>query len=278
MPGMLKLDSRLTLVWRTPTSIQLGLPRAVVQCEVTPAQEYLLTALRSGTTAQTLRALGVMHGMDASAVDSFVNVMAPAFEVARPPRLRIGIDGRGAMADWIGFLLRPAHEVFGVAPGAHDNNLDLVIIVAPFAVTPTRAGAWLRREIAHMAVVVGDSCVEVSQIVRAGETACLVCNGFNRADADSAWVGMVTQAQAKPAGGEDVLTCVEVGLRVTRIVEELLVEPVESGTGSTDFDKSYQRGIETFDISTGDWSSVPALPADRCSCRAQPETEMAHAA
>jgi len=273
---MLKIDPRLALVWRTPTSIQLGLPHAVLRREVTPPEENMLAALRAGATLETMHALGAMNGVSREVVSNFIAALQPTFERARSRRLRIGIDGHGRMAEWIAFVLRHDHDVVGVAPaGTSRERVDVVIVCAAFAVTPARAGAWLRREIPHLVVTLGDRCVEVSHVVRAGVTPCLVCLGFNRADEDPAWVAMLSQAQGKPAGGDDLLTCLEAALRVARIVDGFDAAPGAYSTSGSGESPSEPGELQTFDIPSRAWRSEPVSASNRCSCLAQPGSETA---
>jgi hypothetical protein len=80
MPRMMRIDPTLSLVWRTPTSIQIGFPRAVVATEVTAIEEHLLVALRSGVNETALAGLAATLNVSRSFCDAFIDRVRPALD------------------------------------------------------------------------------------------------------------------------------------------------------------------------------------------------------
>lgn len=262
---MPRIDHRLALVWRTPHTVQLGFPESCVRLELNPAQETLLSVLRAGTNVSTLHAIGAMNGMPAPQVEDFLAELAPALEPTRAQRLRVAIDGTGPISEWIALVLRDQSEVRAMAPGDLTRAWwpDLVILVANYAVSPGRAVAWLRREIPHLAVSVGDRSVAVSNLVRVGETPCLVCALLNATDGDDSHTAMLAQLAGRPAGALDRRTGFEVAVRVSRLIEGF-------DTALRAYSTSEQHE-QVLDVVTGAWSLALPQHSPRCSCRALPE-------
>jgi hypothetical protein len=291
MPRMMRIDPTLSLSWRTPTSIQIGFPRAVVTTEVTAVEEHLLVALRSGVNETALAGLAATLNVSRSFCDAFIDRVRPAVVDEAAPRLRVGIDGTGVTAEWIARVLRERCDVRAVNAASVDHERlapdrriptarrskqesetkpwrpDLVVIVGEFAISPARSGVWLRREIPHLAVVVGDRDARVGPLVRAGSGPCLVCVELSSVDADPARVAMLSQLAGKPSGGATDLVSCEIAARVARIVDGV--------TGNRHIPPG-----EYFDMdsATGQWTSGLASHCSRCSCQALRENATAVAA
>ncbi len=265
---MLRIDPSLALVWRTPTCVQVGVPEALVVAELSPAQEHLLVALRAGVSAVAFDAIARMQGLGPADVATFLDWFDACLERPASPRLRVGIDGLGATADWLGYLLGSFCEVRSVHGAAPQWMPDLVVVLGSYAIAPARAGAWLSRDVPHLGVVLADRGVRVGPLVIPGSSACLTCGELARADADSSWRGILAQLHGKPAGVETQLIAVEVASVVTRWVQAF-------GRG----DESLSVGeVLTLEAPTGLWTSDELSPWPKCSCLALPENGMAAAA
>ncbi len=272
---MLRIDPALALVWRTPTCVQVGVPDPVVVAELAPAQEHLLVAVRAGVSAVALDAIGRMQGLSAADVADFVALFDASLERPAVARLRVGVDGVGATADWIGHLLGSFCEVRAVNSAPPSWKPDLVVVLGAFAIAPARAGAWLSRDVPHLAVVLADRSVRVGPLVRPGRSACVTCGELARADADPSWRGILAQLHGKPAGVESVLVAVEVASVVARWVQEFVRG---AGDGDDSFEADGRSEVLTLDATTGLWTSDVTSPWPKCSCLALPENGMADAA
>ena len=258
---MLRIDPSLALVWRTPTCVQVGVPDALVVAELSPAQEHLLVALRTGVSAVAFEAIGRMQGLGPGDVAAFLERFDACLEPAGRPRLRVGIDGLGATADWIGYLLGPFCEVRSVHGAAPKWMPDLVVVLGAFAIAPARAAAWLSRDVPHLGVVLADRSARVGPLVIPGSSACLTCGELARADADANWRGMLAQLHGKPAGVESQLVAVEVASVVVRWVQAFVRGDESLSSGE----------VLTLEATTGLWTSDELSPWPKCSCLALPE-------
>jgi hypothetical protein len=278
---MMRIDPRLSLVWRTPDTVQIGFPVAVVAAKLTPAQEHLLVALRAGANDSALYGLAKTRGISREDCAAFVEVLRPAFEPPHTPRVRVGVDGHGAAAEAIVRLLSSTCDVRWVnaASVAHERlspdrripsaararaeregqpwRPDLVVVIATFAISQARCGVWLRREIPHLGVVIGDSVSRVGPLVHAGVGPCLSCVEMQAADADPSRAAMLSQLHGKPSGGENTLVSAELATVVTRVASLGLA------VGE----------VLELDAATGLWTSESISTCLRCSCRALPRIE-----
>src|SRR4051812_38820855 len=95
---VLRLDPRLPVVWRTPTSIQFGISLpVVVMHDVTTAGERMIAALATGVTDAGVAMIGQSAGASAVEVVDFLAAIRPAL---LPPQEsqphRVLIVGTGA--------------------------------------------------------------------------------------------------------------------------------------------------------------------------------------
>lgn len=181
---VLKLAADVPLVWRSPTGIQLGAARPIaVLDDVTPAHERLLAALAAGISETGFAMMARAAGADA---DRLLDRIAPALDTPQPPPPRVAVYGEGRLAEEL------------VRQLGRCDDPELVLLVAAWVLAPSEHGAWLRRDVPHLPVVVGDRIV-VGPLVVPGETACLHCVGLARRDADAAWPAIATQLHGRPA-------------------------------------------------------------------------------
>jgi hypothetical protein len=76
---------------------------------------------------------------------------------------------------------------------------DLAVVVAGWLVAAEDHGTWLRRDIPHLPVVVGDADVTIGPLVEPGTGPCLYCVQLSKTDADPAWPAIATQLWSRPA-------------------------------------------------------------------------------
>ena len=191
----LRLDPGIPLLWRTPSSLQLGVETAPIVLEgVGDPEQLLLEALRRGATRQGLDLVAAELGLDPGAVVELLARVGPALlgERARPTAGAL-VLGEGELAHGIAGALREA----GLPPDT--GRLGLVVLVAPWLIPPAESGRWLRRDIPHLPVLLADGAVTVGPLVRPGRAPCLHCVDRARIDADPAWTAMAAQLLDRPA-------------------------------------------------------------------------------
>ncbi len=221
---VLRLDPRLPLIWRTPQSLQFGLdhPRVVLEA-VSAADERVIAALVTGVSGTGARMIGRSAGLDDPAFDALMRALAPALErpalehpVQRPWPASALVSGEGETTR----LIRAMLETAGMAliPDEPNAEPEIAVIVAHFVIEPEDHGRWLRRDIPHLAVVIGDETVRIGPIIRPGAGPCLHCLERHHTDADPAWPAMASQLWHRRSGLDSSLVAHEVASTVARLV------------------------------------------------------------
>ncbi len=235
---ILRLDPRLPLVWRTPTSLQLGLdPVRARFDEVSHVTERLLAALAAGTTRGGLDAIANAAGGTAQDVEALLERARPALaSPALPERAHIAVCGSIPTADRTAELLS-AHGVrvsIVRDPGAIDGlECRFAILTGHFVLPPDLLAAWLRRDVPHLPVVFGDQAVTIGPLIRPGAGPCLHCIERTRTDADASWPAMAAQLLNRPSRAETRLLSYEAATRAARVALAAIVAGDTSAHRST---------------------------------------------
>ncbi|MDM4763518.1 hypothetical protein QT381_10900 [Galbitalea sp. SE-J8] len=218
---VLRLDPRIPLVWRDPASLQFGVtePLVVIR-DLAPVDELMLGALSRGAARSALDVIACDAGGESADVDRLLATIAPVLDTATDaPAPRVAVSGSGATAAAIAAQLAD----LGVAVFTGEDeplarrSPDLAVVVAAWAVEPARYGPWLRRDIPHLPVVIGDRHVELGPVVEAGVGPCGYCLARARMDADPAWPAIAAQLQTR-AAPEPALVVAEVSALAGRRV------------------------------------------------------------
>ncbi len=270
---ILRLDPAVPVVWRSPTTVQLGAehPIAVID-DPTPATERMLAALAVGTPQSALAVLASNAGADPGAAERLVDAVRPALlDLSTPPSppargpesLRLAVDGNGPTSRAIAAVLRGLGAALASEPPSPGGApIDAVVLVGSYAVAPARYGRWQLREVPQLAVVFGEREARIGPFVRPGEGACLRCLDLARADDDPAWPLIGTQLVTKRAASERPPFAASVALRA---VDALLAHLL---AGSSEL----VGASRVLDRCTGEVSVRRHPPHDRCGCRALPGT------
>jgi bacteriocin biosynthesis cyclodehydratase domain-containing protein len=185
LPGMvLQLDAAVPLVWRTPHTVQLGGERPLVVLDgVTAAHERLLAAVAAGISPTGFAMMARAAGEDP---DALLDRLAPALDRPLPSAPRVAVYGTGPLAEEL------------VRQLGRDDDPEVVVLVGAWVLAPPEHGTWLRRDVAHLPVVVGER-VTIGPLVEPGSSACLHCVQLARRDADPAWPAIAAQLHGRPA-------------------------------------------------------------------------------
>ena len=237
---MYKITSALPLIWRTPTSIQIGLdnPRSVFP-QLYPAEERFLSALRTGFGNASLTTVAEECGLTPDETDAFLTVIAPALVQEKPnPSWRIALDGTGPFLDSLGLLLIAlGHRV--VRASAHTaGKCDLAIVVGEYVLEPHRPGAWLSRDIPHLPVVFSDESVRIGPLLGTTPRApaeishypCQQCIELAHRDRDSCWIAMASQLLNTPAPSQTPLLNAEISATIARWIQTPTEVPITTDT------------------------------------------------
>lgn len=266
---MLRLDPRLPLVWRSPFGVQLGIDPVVVRIDnVTEGQERMLAALTVGTSAPGLAVVAGGRGSDAAlARDQLLALVAPALEVApQTAQGAVAISGSDTIVTAIaGLLAGHGIEVLTATDAADltDSTPEIAVVVGHFVLAPRLHAIWLRRDIPHLSVVVGDAASVVGPVVEPGVGPCLLCVELHHRDADAAWPAIAAQLLGRRSGVESTTLVAETAAAACRMVLARLRGP--SGGGSA-------RSVR-IDGATGErrWRQWQVHP--ECGCGGIPDLE-----
>jgi bacteriocin biosynthesis cyclodehydratase domain-containing protein len=261
---VLKLADDLPIVWRSPTSIQLGIdaPRIVLD-DVGAGEERLITALRRGISPSGWSMLARDSGIGAERAAWVLAALEPVLSAA--PATASGralVLGDGPLATAIAALLLDA----GRLARPDERAPALVVLVAPWVVGPEDAQHWLRRDVPHLPVVPADRSVTVGPLVEPGSGPCLYCAHLARADADPAWPAIAAQLWGRPAPRMSALTVSAVASYATRRALDRLATGAPTGHDARAWRLSDEGGTI---------SGAVQLPHPRCSCAAPPESDWA---
>jgi len=248
---VLALDPRYPLVWRTPSSLQLGVsaPRVVLE-DVGVAQERMLDALVGGVSSSGLVMIGTSAGASEAEVAEFLQLVRPALRTTTLPRGRpdVLVVGSGHTAARIasGIEGTGARVVTSSGRGVETRiRYALVVLVSSFVVEPSLHGVWLRRDIPHLPVVLGDTSVTIGPTVEPGIGPCLYCLLRARTDADAAWPAIAAQLWGRRSALDTPLVAGEVAAVVTRIAEARLRRPDALATVHAELELDIATGVMT---------------------------------
>jgi hypothetical protein len=267
---VLKVGTGIPLVWRSPSSLQFGVDEPLVVLEdVDGGTGRLIGALVGGVSStgfdMMARSAGVSPEAAAELLARLEPVLAP--EALDPTALpaRVAVSGDGPLADELRRVLR-AEGVLADSPADSDPSApDLAVIVAGWVVSPEDHGSWLRRDIPHLPVVIGDGGVTVGPLVEPGDGPCLYCVQLIRTDDDPAWPAIATQLWNRPT---PALTGVALA-QTTGFVARRVLDRLSRGPGTA---MSWRLSVDGA-VSSRVWTRHA-----QCRCAAPAESDWAPAA
>lgn len=206
---MVQIDPSLACVWRSPSSLQLGVDPVRVRLDsVTSAEERILVALLAGVDDRRLTEIATSAGTSLDGLAELIALLGPALMTAARRRgLRIAIeravpdepdvppfassryDDR-LLAHHLGAL---GHELVSRHGSARRRQPELALLVADHVVSPSAAQHWLSRGVPHLPVVTSDQAARIGPLVLPGITACLHCAALHQIDEDPAWPAVAAQ-------------------------------------------------------------------------------------
>lgn len=252
---ILRLDPRIPLVWRSPTSLQFGIDPPLVRLDaVTSTQERMLAALTIGVSAPGLALID-----DGAEKDSLLEILGPALVRPQPPRSRrIAVSGSEPLAGAIaGLLSATGLQVLAATDAAElaETAPELAVLVGDFVLSPELHALWLRRDVPHLAVVLSESAVEIGPMIEPGSGPCLLCLELHRRDEDAAWPTIATQLLGRRSELDSAVLTAETATIVARLVTDRL--DGESGAAES----------VRIDAATGHRRYRPWQPHPDCGCR-----------
>lgn len=270
---ILAIDPTLPLVWRSPSSLQIGLDRpTVVLTGVTTADERMITALRAGISRSGLDMIGRSAGASPDEISAFLDGVAPALTSSLAPRPQaernVVVEGDSSCLDIVRSALAAAGSTLTSRPtraaeARASASVDLAVVVVRYAVAPATYGYWMRRDIPLLPIVFSDTKIFFGPLVVPGEGACLHCIDRHRVEADRSWPAMACQLVGRAAPTESALTGGEAAAMAARAAHSWLA------LGQN----MLADAAVALEAATGRLSRRAWLPHPECGCRALPETE-----
>ena len=267
---VLKVGAGVPLVWRSPSSLQFGVDRPlVVLDDVDAGTERMVAALVPGISRTGFDMMARTAGLTAESADELLRRLEPVLETeSAAPEFRVAVEGDGPLAD----ELRRVLGADGVLAAPDGRAPNLAVIVAGWVIAPEDHGSWLRRDIPHLPVVIGDGGVTVGPLVEPGNGPCLYCVQLTRTDDDPSWPAIATQLWNRPAPPMSPLAVSEAAAFVARRVRER-VSGGEVSTGSTTEAVSWRLAAADGRVSSRAWTRHAA-----CRCAAPAESDWGPAA
>jgi bacteriocin biosynthesis cyclodehydratase domain-containing protein len=263
------LDPRIHRVWRSPSSLQFGVDRAILTLDdLSNAEERMLVALDAGITMSGLQMVARRARADAGAparlLERLTPVLAgsPAEEQATRERPVAVVDGAGHTAVRLIELLDAAGVDARSGLTWDDPAVDTAaaaIVVGSFAIEPERHRRWLRRDVPHLAIVFGDDRVRVGPFVDPGAGPCLGCVDLRLTDADPAWPAMASQLYTRDARSETPL----VGSAAASVAGFAVLDRLGGG-------RALGRSSVTIDYADGARAERSWEPHPACGCTMLP--------
>jgi bacteriocin biosynthesis cyclodehydratase domain-containing protein len=264
---VLKVGAGIPLVWRNPSSLQFGVDTPIVVLDALDSgTERLVAALVSGVSRSGFDMMAREAGLTEADAVGLLDRLEPVLQRgADAPAGTVAVTGDGALADELRRVLASTGEL--AAPG--DAAPELAVLVAAWVIGVDDHGTWLRRDIPHLPVVIGDGGVTVGPFVEPGSGPCLYCVQLTRTDEDAAWPAIATQLWSRPAPSLARLPLLEAAAFTARRIHERL----DGGPSSREEATSWQLDARDGAVSSRGW-----MPHAHCRCATPAEIDWAPAA
>lgn len=253
----LRLDPRFPLVWRTPSSVQLGIDPPLVRLEdVTETQERLLAALALGVTSPGLTMIAAGNLAER---DELLAAVQPALGEPRAARsFAVAVAGSGVFADVLARVLATSgvhvHRS-GDAADLAETRPDFAVLVGHFVLPPEWHGMWLRRDVPHLPVVFSDTGVQIGPVIEPGAGPCLLCLELAHRDADPSWPAIASQLLGKRGTAETAVLAHE----AAGLAARWILDRAHEGAGAAT--------AVRLDAATGRRTHQLARQHPECGCR-----------
>lgn len=217
---VLRLDPRRPLLWRDPSTLQIGAdPVLAVLADVDDARLRLVESLVVGVTRERLLQLAEHLGVRSTQVDALLTDLAGALRsdgaTASAAVHPLAVVGRGVGAERVAAVLAEAgHPIALLTPAADlpRPRRAAAVLVSTHVVDPHEHARWLRRDVPHLPIVFSEVAVTVGPLVLPGASPCLVCVERQRARHDPARSAIAAQLWGAPAAAETPTLALEAAL------------------------------------------------------------------
>lgn len=198
-----RIDPAIPVVWRDSETVQFGLDP--VYARIGPLDMTAARGIAELVRGTSVARLASIVGGD-SAARALIDSCGDVFH--RPPRAtlpRLAIVGVAPGTDVVARIWAGATRSIVVAPSSADvrgHDVDFVVLVSHFVVSPIDVQPWLGRDVPHCAIVFGESSARIGPVVIPGVTACIRCVELAHIDTDVAWSAVAPQVWRKSAAAD----------------------------------------------------------------------------
>lgn len=193
-----RIRTNKPLLWRTPSSLQVGVDEPVTVVDDIPDNAArLVHALHDGISAHGFDSLRRQLKLPASTATALLEALHPTFQ--SPPeqhRTSIAVLSRSragaALATQLAHL-GAAVTLESQPQPALEQGVDLVVLAADYLLDPAWRVSLSATHTPHLPVVFSDSSIQVGPLVRIGDTPCLVCLELAHRDREPHWLSLGSQ-------------------------------------------------------------------------------------
>lgn len=265
----LTFDPRAPVVWRDPGTLQFGVDRpSLVLSPVSRLDERVVAAVAAGHGAGGLPTLVAHLGADPAAVSASIDRLRPALVVGASsvaPSPVVLVAGPGPVADAVAHLLGSCGvDVRRPGADARPPRGATGVLVGGHVVDPGLRREWVRCDLTHLLVRVGDRHARVGPVTVPGSTACARCLDLHAGEADHAWPAIAGQLSRRPLAAPPSLSVHEIASRAARRLSSRL-----AGTAGATADDV----VESISIEDGLVTRANVRPHPECGCRALPRND-----
>jgi bacteriocin biosynthesis cyclodehydratase domain-containing protein len=277
MPRPLRFRPHTALVWRDPSTVQIGVERAyVVLHAVSAFDEQFVWAIANGLGDGGVGAILAQIGGERAEADRLVARLEPALD-PRPthavPAFSVLLHGVGPIADDVGRLLqaeglsvRLAADPAWRAPAPGSPLVG--VLVGGLALDPVIASSWSRDDLPHLLVRTGDRSVRIGPLVIPGRSACSRCLHLAAGDVDRAWPAIAGQLSVRPVVSPRPLVVRESATTTVR----RLIDSTAAIASPLRAEPDRVSRITRIDLETGSVTQGRARPHPDCGCAVLPGT------
>ena len=249
----IRINPSIPVVWRDSETVQLGLdPEYARVGPLNLSGARGVTELVRGTSLARLASIVGGEHAARSLIDSCGDVFHRTPRVTLP---RLAVVGVAPATDtiartWVGSTRSTV--VAGSSTDITAVDVDFVLLVSHFVVSPIDVQPWLGRDITHCAIVFGESSVRVGPVVIPGESACIRCVELAHIDGDPSWSAVAPQMWRRTAAADSV------DLAIHAAAESLSMFPMGGGYSVRVDGVTFNRAVS------------PHALHPNCGCRAIP--------
>jgi len=250
----IRIDPSIPVVWRDSETVQFGLDPEHARLgplDLTSARG--IAEVVRGTSVARLASIVGGEQAARTLIDSCGEVFHRTPRATLP---RLAVVGVAPATDTIARTWAGSTRSTVVAGSSSDLtgvDVDFVLLVSHFVVSPIDVQPWLGRDIPHCAIVFGESSVRIGPLVIPGETACIRCVELAHIDGDPAWSAVAPQMWRRIASADSV------DLAIHAAAESLGMYPMGGGYSVRVDGVTFTRAV-----------SPHALHPD-CGCRSIPD-------